>query len=67
MLFGLGLLLSGIIGFVGWCTTAVQTVQPGAVSSLLGCLNGTEWIVLVIFALMAIAGLIISFIEFKKE
>ena len=28
MVFGLGLLLSGIIGFVGWCIAAVQKGEP---------------------------------------
>ena len=67
MVFGLGLLLSGIIGFVGWCIAAVLTVQPGAGSRILGCLNGEEWIGLLIFAVMAVAGLIISVIELKKD
>lgn len=67
MVFGLGLLLSGIIGFTGWCIAAVQKVEPGARSRILGCVNGEEWIVLSLFAVMAVAGLIISVIEFKKE
>ncbi|MBD5527481.1 MAG: hypothetical protein HDR02_03605 [Lachnospiraceae bacterium] len=67
MVFGIGLLLSGIIGFVGWCIAAVLLVEPGARSRILGCLNGEEWIVLLIFAVMAVAGLIISVIELKKD
>lgn len=67
MIFGLGLLLSGIIGFTGWCIAAIQTVEPGARSSILGCLNGEEWIVLLIFAVMAVVGLLISVVEFRKD
>lgn len=58
MIFGIGLLLSGVIGFVGWCIASVSTVQPGARSTVLGCLHGEDWIVLLIFAVIAIAGLI---------
>lgn len=67
MVFGLGLMLSGIIGFVGWCIAAVLSVEPGARSRILGCINGEEWIVLLIFALMAVTGLIMSVIELKKD
>ena len=67
MIFGLGLLLSGVIGFVGWCIAAVQKVEPGARSRITECLNGEEWIVLLIFAAMAVAGLVISVMEFRKD
>lgn len=66
MLFGLGLLLSGIIGFTGWCAAAVQKAQPGAVSRIFGCIDGEEWIVLLFFAAMALAGLVISVLEYGK-
>lgn len=67
MIFGLGLLLSGTIGFAGWCIAAVQKTEPGARSRILGCLIGEEWIVLLIFTMMAVAGLIISVIEYLKN
>ena len=67
MVFGLGLLLSGIIGFAGWCIAAVHKVEPGARSRILGCINGEEWIVLSLFAVMAVVGLVISVIEFMRH
>ena len=67
MILGSGLLLSGIIGFAGWCIAATQTVQPGARSSVLGCLNGSDWIIFSFFAAMIISGLVIAVIEFMKD
>lgn len=67
MIFGLGLLFSGVIGFVGWCIAATQKVQPGARSVILGCLRDLDWLVFWIFVVMAVVGLTISFIEFRKE
>lgn len=60
LIFGLGLLLSGVIGFVGWCIAVAQIVQPGARSIVFSCFTGIEWIVLAIFAIMAIVGLFIA-------
>lgn len=42
MFFGLGLLLSGVIGFAGWCIAATGMVEPGSRSDIWGCLNGSE-------------------------
>lgn len=67
MLFGLGLLLSGVVGFTGWCIAATGMVEPGARSNIWGCLDGSEWIVLFVFVVIAVAGLIISAVEFKKN
>lgn len=67
LFFGLGLLLSGVIGFAGWCIAVTQIVQPGARTSVLGCFGTEEWIVLLVFALMAAAGLIISIVGLKKD
>lgn len=67
MIFGLGLLLSGIVGFVGWYIAATGKVQPGACSTILGCLCGEDWVVLLIFAVMAVVGLVMSAVEFRKD
>lgn len=67
LIFGLGLLLSGVIGFVGWCIAAAYTVQPGAVSNVFGCFRGGEWIVLAVFAAMAIVGLLIAVKEVTQD
>ena len=41
---GAAMLISGVIGFVGWFIACALTVQPGARSRVWGCLNGMEWI-----------------------
>ena len=64
LIFGLGLLLSGVIGFVGWSIAVTQTVQPGARSDVFGCCDGLELGVLLVFVVMLVAGLIISCREF---
>lgn len=66
LIFGLGLLLSGVIGFVGWSVAVTQTVQPGARSSVFGCFTGSEWLVLAVFAVMAVVGLFIAIKEVKN-
>lgn len=67
MIFGVGLLLSGVIGFVGWSIASVLTVQPGASSTVWGCLHGEDWIALLIFAVIAIAGLIAAIRAMKEN
>lgn len=67
MIFGLGLLLSGVIGFAGWCIAAALTVQAGAISRIWGCLDGGEWIVLLIFVAMAIVGLSVAICALKED
>lgn len=44
LLLGLGMLLSGTVGFTGWCMAAVMKVEPGARSQIFGCLYGTDWL-----------------------
>ena len=67
VIFGLGLLLSGVIGFVGWSIAVTQTVQPGARSDVFGCCDSLEWGVLLVFVVMIVAGLIISSREVIKK
>lgn len=67
MLFGIGLLLSGVVGFVGWCIAAALTVEAGARSRIWGCLDGGEWIVLLIFAAMSVAGLFAAIRAMKED
>ena len=49
LILDLGLLLSGTVGFTGWCIAAVLKVEPGARSRVFGCLNGAEWIPVLFF------------------
>lgn len=67
MIFGIGLLLSGVVGFVGWCIAATLTVQAGAISHIWGCLVGEEWVVLLTFTAMAIVGLIVAIRAMKED
>lgn len=60
LLFALGLLLSGVIGFVGWTIAVVCNCQPGANSVVFGCFRGAEWGVLVLFAALAVVGLVLA-------
>ena len=59
--------MSGVIGFAGWCIAAALTVQAGARSSIWGCLDSGEWIVLMIFAAMAVVGLIVAIHAIKDD
>ena len=56
---GAAMLLSGVIGLVGWFIACALTVQPGARSRVWGCLDGGEWIPVIVFAALAIYGLVL--------
>ena len=60
LIFGLGLLFSGVIGFVGWCNAVAQTAVQGSNSDIFGCFDGIEWIILVVFVIMSVTGLIFA-------
>lgn len=45
---GAAMLISGVIGFVGWFISCALTVQPGARSRVWRCLNGMEWIPVIV-------------------
>lgn len=61
------MLLSGVIGFVGWMIACVNKVQPGAKSQILNCLYGTDYILAITFFLLAVVGLIIAIANAKKD
>lgn len=67
IILGASMLLSGIIGFVGWIIACVIKVQPGSNSQVIGCLYGTDYIVAAIFLVLAIVGLFITISEAKKR
>ena len=58
LLLGLGMLLSGTVGFTGWC---------GARSRIFGCLYGTDWLPVLFFAAMAAAGLALAVREARRD
>lgn len=51
LIFALGLLLSGVVGF---------KVQPGANSTVFGCIHGIDLLVLVLFAALSLVGLLLA-------
>lgn len=67
IILGSTMLLSGVIGFVGWIIACVIKVQPGSNSQVIGCLYGTDYIFAIIFLVLAIMGLFITISEVKKE
>ena len=64
---GAAMLLSGVIGLVGWFIACALTVQPGARSRVWGCLDGGEWIPVIVFAALAIYGLVLVLKCYKDE
>lgn len=60
LIFGLGLLFSGVLGFVGWCNAVAQTVEQGSNSDVFGCFDGIEWFVLFVFVVMSVTGIILA-------
>lgn len=64
---GAAMLLSGVIGFVGWFIACALTVQPGARSRVWGCLNGMEWIPVISFTVLAVYGLVLALKGMKED
>ena len=64
---GATMLISGVIGFVGWFIACALTVQPGARSRVWGCLNGMEWIPVIVFTVLAVYGLLLALKGMKDE
>lgn len=64
---GAAMLLSGVIGLVGWFIACAITVQPGARSRVWGCLDGMEWVPVVAFTVLAVCGLILALKNAKSD
>lgn len=64
---GAAMLISGVIGFVGWFIACALTVQPGARSRVWGCLNGMEWIPVIAFTVLAVCGLVLALKGMKED
>ena len=60
VILGATMLISGVIGLVGWFIACALTVQPGARSRVWGCLNGMEWFPVIVFVVLAVYGLVIA-------
>ncbi len=67
VILGAFMLLSGVIGFVGWMIACVLTVQPGATSYVWFSLDESEWITAIGFVALAVIGFLMAFKEVKRE
>lgn len=67
LILGIGLMLNGVIGAMGWCITAALLVEPGAKSNIWACLDGEEWSVFLIFMVMALVGLLIAIQSLRED
>lgn len=64
-ILGCVLILSGVLGFSGWMIAC--TNYGSGYTETLSYLYGSDWIIALLFIGMFVAGLIISFIEIKKD
>ena len=67
LILGCTLLLSGVIGVVGWAIASVQTGARGARSAVLGCFSGGDLIIMVLFLAMAVIGLALAVKELLND
>lgn len=67
VIIGAAMLISGVIGLVGWFIACAITVQPGAKSRVWGCLNGMEWFPVIVFTALAVYGLILALKNCEDE
>lgn len=65
-ILGCCVFLSGFIGMIGWAVACASKVS-GGVSTVLGCIRGSDWVIITIFAAMSLAGLIYAAKEARKE
>lgn len=67
LIFGIGMLNAGVIGFAGWIIACAinNDGMPGL--KIFETLNGGDLLITVIFVIMILAGLFVSFFEIKKE
>lgn len=60
VVIGAAMLLSRVIGLVGWFIACTLTVKQGGRSRVWGCLDGMEWLPVIMFAVLAIYGLMLA-------
>jgi len=60
MLFGCTLILSGVIAAMGWINACVGLVQPGSRSSVGGCLDPGDWVIVALCLTVAVIGLVFA-------
>lgn len=67
LIFGCTLILSGIMGFVGWVNACVTGPAYTSTFSYVESSSFTDWIIIILFAVMAVAGFVIAIKELKKN
>ena len=60
VVIGAAMLISGVIGLVGWFIACALTVQPGGRNRVWGCLDGMEWLPVIAFTVLAVYGLVLA-------
>jgi uncharacterized membrane protein len=66
-ILGSALMLSGVIGFVGWIIACTNTVESGAWSGILGNLKGADFIVSIIFIVISVLGFLVTLRSIKND
>lgn len=64
MLFSCTLILSGIIGFIGTLIASAYK-STGGYSRILNCLNGSDYVLAILFVGIFLIGMFISFKQIK--
>lgn len=67
LVFGCALMISGMIGSVGWLIAGASLVQNGAWSTLFNIFSKADGAVVIIFLLISIAGGIIAATSLKEK
>jgi uncharacterized membrane protein len=68
-ILGSALMLSGVIGFVGWIIACTNTVESGAWSGVgvLGNLKGADFIISIIFIVISVLGFLVTLRSIKND
>lgn len=67
MIFGCALMISGMIGAVGWLIASVSLVQDGAWSSLFNVFSDIEGWIVILFFMAAVIGGIMAARSLKED
>ena len=67
LIFGCTLMLSGIMGFVGWVNACLTGGVVISTFSTLGSNSFTDWIIIILFVAMAVFGAILAIQSLKDD
>ena len=65
-ILGCFVFLCGFIGAIGWVIACASKVS-GGVSTVLGCVRGTDWVIITIFVIITLSGFSYAAKEIRKE